>query len=417
MKTSSIQKLARKCRQAAPVVATLSADSKNKILTDMATLLRNSQTEIIRANAKDIKEADKKKLSPAMKDRLLLNAKRIEEMARGLEEVAGLPDPVGQVVKNYTRPNRLHVERVRIPLGVVGVIYESRPNVTVDAAGLCFKSGNAVILRGGSEALHSNKMLGALLQKALKSNNVPPHIITVVPTSDRKTLSTLLTLSKEIDVLIPRGGEGLMKFMEENSKIPVIKHDKGVCNLFVDESADQAKALAIIENAKVSRPGVCNALENLLVHEKIASEFLPKLSNFLVPKNVELRGDRAAKKMIPHIKLATERDWSTEYLDLVLSVKVVKNLDEAILFIRKYGSNHTESILTQTEANATRFVRELDSSCVMVNASTRFNDGGQLGLGAEIGISTTKLHAYGPMGLEELTTTKFVVRGEGQIRT
>ena len=311
----------------------------------------------------------------------------------------------------------MQLDRVRLPRGVVGFFYESRPNVTVDAAGLCFKSGNAVILRGGSEALHSNKMLGALLQKALKSNNVPPHIITVVPTSDRKTLSTLLTLSKEIDVLIPRGGEGLMKFMEENSKIPVIKHDKGVCNLFVDESADQAKALAIIENAKVSRPGVCNALENLLVHEKIAPEFLPKLSNFLVPKNVELRGDRAAKKMIPHIKLATERDWSTEYLDLVLSVKVVKNLDEAILFIRKYGSNHTESILTQTEANATRFVRELDSSCVMVNASTRFNDGGQLGLGAEIGISTTKLHAYGPMGLEELTTTKFVVRGEGQIRT
>lgn len=415
MKSISIKNLAAKCREASFSLLGMSTELKNRVLIQMAANLRANLGRIIKENAKDLKVADQKKLSPAMKDRLILNEKRVEEMARGLEEVAALPDPVGQVVRATDRPNGLHVERVRIPLGVVGVIYESRPNVTVDAAGLCFKSGNAVILRGGSEALHSNKILGTLLQESLKKNGIPPAVITVIPTADRKALNELLTLTQFIDVLIPRGGEGLMKFMEAHSKIPVIKHDKGVCSIFVDETADLAAALWTVENSKVQRPGVCNALENLLVHEKIAAEFLPKLAAHL-GACVELRGDPQARKIVPTMRKATEKDWSTEYLELILAVKVVKNIEEAIAFIRKYGSHHTESILTQDQAHALQFIQKLDSSCVMVNASTRFNDGGQLGLGAEIGISTSKLHAYGPMGLEELTTMKFVVHGEGQVR-
>lgn len=416
MNTNSIKKLALQCKQAASQLATLDSDQKNIILNEMADSLMANIGLIARENAKDLKAAQKQKLKSAFIDRLVLNEKRIDEMAEGLEEVASLPDPVGKVVSSWTRPNGLEVKRVRIPLGVIGVIYESRPNVTVDAAGLCFKSGNAVILRGGSEAIHSNKILGAILQDVLKKNRVSPSAVTVVPSTDRKIMVEMLRLSKLIDLIIPRGGEGLMKFVEEHSKIPVVKHDKGVCTVFVDEAADIDMAVRIIENAKVQRPGVCNAVENVVVHEKIAPFFLSQMAQTLGTNGVELRGDEGVRKILKGIKKATQKDWSTEYLDLILSVKTVSSLEEAIDFIRTYGSHHTESIVTQDRQNAKKFIRALDSSCVLVNASTRFNDGGQLGLGAEIGISTTKLHAYGPMGLEELTATKFVVYGSGQVR-
>lgn len=417
VKKIDIRKLVQKCRDAAAPLSTLDTAFKNELLIEMSTDLRSKKDLIICENNRDVKEAQKKKISPAMIDRLVLNDKRIEEMAKGLEDVAKLADPVGQVVKEWTRPNGLRVQRVRIPLGVIAVVYESRPNVTVDAAGLCFKSGNAVILRGGSEAFHSNIVLGKLLREVLIRRKVPGGSVTVVPSTDRAILLKMLTLSNLIDVVIPRGGEGLMKFMEDHSKIPVIKHDKGVCNLYVDEEADLDMALKLAENSKVQRPGVCNALENLVVHEKTAPQFLPRVASLLQSKGVELRGDEKSRKIVPSIKRATEKDFSTEYLDLILSVKIVPNLESAINFIRKYGSRHTESICTRNEEKGRKFVRAVDSSCVLVNASTRFNDGGQLGLGAEIGISTTKLHAFGPMGLEELTTSKFVVTGDGQVRT
>lgn len=413
----NIELIAKKCRLASPDLAILSTDTKNNLLREMAKALRENATLIQKENKKDLKVGEKKKLSPAMMDRLLLNEKRIDEMARGLEEVASLPDPVGMIVKAYDRPNGLKISRVRIPLGVVCVVYESRPNVTVDAAGLCFKSGNAVILRGGSEAFFSNMALLKIMQDVLKKNNIKKEVISAIPTTDRKALVKLLSFSNYIDVAIPRGGESLMKFMEEHSRVPVIKHDKGVCNMFVDESANLDKAIPIILNSKTQRPGVCNALENLLVHEKIASQFLPLITQRLREKNVLIKGDAKAKKIINDIKPAREADWSTEYLDLIISIKIVSSIDSAIEFIRKYGSRHTEAILTENAQNARVFTQSLDSSCIVVNASTRFNDGGQLGLGAEIGISTTKLHAYGPMGLEELTTTQFVVQGEGQTRT
>lgn len=416
MKSASIKQSAKKCRQAASSLAELDTDLKNKILLEMAEALLSRKKDILRENARDLKSAEGKKLKPAFMDRLTLDEKRIFEMVHGLTEVADLPDPVGKVVAEWERPNGLKVSRVRIPLGVIGIIYESRPNVTVDAAGLCFKSGNAVFLRGGSEAIHSNKILGKILQDVLLKNRLPPAAITVVPTTDRKAMVQMLKTTESIDLIIPRGGEGLMKFVEEHSKIPVVKHDKGVCNIFVDESADMDMAIRIIENAKVSRPGVCNAVENIIVHEKIAPPFLPRLYTSLKALHVELRGDEISRKIVKEMKRATERDWSREYLDLILSVRVVPNFQEGIYFIRRYGSRHTESIITRNQDNAEKFIRSLDSSCVLVNASTRFNDGGQLGLGAEIGISTTKLHAYGPMGLEELTTVRFVVHGSGQIR-
>lgn len=412
----NIKALAKKTHDSAPYLAHLNSSKKNQVLKAMARQLKSSYKLIMRENTRDIKNAYNKELSSAMIDRLLLDKKRIDEMANGLLNVAKLPDPVGGVIKKWKRPNGLEIQKVRIPLGVIGVIYESRPNVTVDAAGLCFKSGNAVILRGGSEAFYSNQILGKILKSVLKKSLVPQDVITVIPTTDRKVMIDMLKLSELIDVMIPRGGEGLMKFVATHSKIPVIKHDKGVCNLYVDDSASLAMAIKLIHNSKVQRPGVCNALENLFIHQKIAKQLLPLIYKDLTASHVELRGDSQTKKILPKIKKATEADWSTEYLDLILSVRLVKNMDEAISLIRRYGSNHTEAIVTKNKKNAQKFTRELDSSCVMVNASTRFNDGGQLGLGAEIGISTTKLHAFGPMGLEELTTSKFVVLGQGQIR-
>src|SRR3989338_2393646 len=416
MNKIQIEKLIIQSKKAAPLIAHLPTKTKNKVLVEMAKTLRKNFKKILLANSYDIKFAEKKGLSCAFIDRLLLNKKRIEEMAKALENVARLPDPVGVLVSSWKRPNGLKISKMRIPLGVIGIVYEARPNVTVDAAGLCFKSGNVVVLRGGSEAFHSNQTLVALLQKVLIKNKLPVSAITFIPTPERKILIDMLQLSHLIDLIIPRGGEGLMRFMEKHSKIPVIKHDKGVCTIFVDESALISKAIRIIENAKVQRPGVCNAVENILVHQKIAKKFLPLLKSIFAKQKVELRGDSLACKIIPGIKKATEKDWSTEYLDLILSVHVVKNIAEAISFIRKYGSLHTEAILTSSKKNADLFITGLDSSCILVNASTRFNDGGQLGLGAEVGISTTKLHAFGPMGLNELTTTKFVVRGNGQVR-
>lgn len=411
-----IQKIVKQCKEASPILGTLSTEKKNQILKEMAASLRKQASLIIKTNLKDLIHGEKKKLSSAMLDRLKLDEKRIESMAKGLDEVALLEDPVGLVTKEWVRPNGLQIKKVRIPLGVVAVVYESRPNVTVDAAGLCFKSGNGVVLRGGSEAFESNKILVKILGGVLAKNKLPQSLITFIPTTDRNALKKMLQLSKWIDVAIPRGGEALMKFMEENSKVPVIKHDKGVCHVFVDESADIHMALSIIENGKVQRPGVCNSVETLLVHQKIAKKFMPVFIKRFNELGVELRGDVASRKFSGTIKKATEKDWGTEYLDLILSVKIVSSLDEAITWARKHGSNHTEAIVTQVPANGEKFVRELDSSCVLVNASTRFNDGGELGLGAEIGISTTKLHAFGPMGLEELTATKFVVLGSGQIR-
>ncbi len=411
---SHIERMARRARAAAPAAASLATAEKNRLLTEMADALISHQGEILAANRRDLKVAQG--LPAAMRDRLMLDERRISEMANGLREVSALPDPVGAVARSWSRPNGLAVSKVRIPLGVIGIVYESRPNVTVDAAGLCLKSGNAVILRGGSEAIHSNRILGKILREVLKRNRAPADLIQVVTTPDRKAMEWLVQQSRFVDLIIPRGGESLMKWMEEHSKIPVIKHDKGVCHVYIDEAANPAMAEKIAFNAKMQRPGVCNAMETLLVHEGIAPTFLPPMIRRFQQAGVEIRGDPATRRLATGIKPATEKDWPAEYLDLVLAVRVVPDLGAAIEHIRKYGSNHTEAIVTEDERAAHRFLRELDSSVVLWNASTRFNDGGELGLGAEIGISTTKLHAFGPMGLEELTTTKFVVKGSGQIR-
>ncbi len=412
--TKQIESIAQKAREASKAVARLSTETKNRILTEAAEALVARSAEIIQANQKDLKAAHK--LSAAMIDRLTLDKKRIAETADGLREVAALPDPVGETVSACTRPNGLEVSRVRIPLGVIAIVYESRPNVTVDAAGLCLKSGNAVILRGGSEALHSNIFLGKILRDVLKKNGVTPDAVQVIATADRRAMQALVRQTRTVDLVIPRGGEALMKWMQQHSKVPVVKHDKGVCHVFIDESAKLEMAENIAFNAKVQRPGVCNAMETLLVHEKIAFAFLPSMIEKYHTAGVEVRGDDKTRKIVKNVKRASEKDWGAEYLDLILSVKVVPDLEAAIRHIEKYGSRHTETIVTENEARAREFLTRLDSSVVLWNASTRFNDGNQLGLGAEIGISTTKLHAFGPMGLQELTATKFVVKGIGQIR-
>ncbi|MDO9463283.1 MAG: glutamate-5-semialdehyde dehydrogenase, partial [Deltaproteobacteria bacterium] len=324
---------------------------------------------------------------------------------------------VGEVVRMWRRPNGLQVGRMRIPLGVIGMIYESRPNVTVDAAALCLKAGNAILLRGGSEAINSNLVLAGVLQKSLGNFKVPGEAIQVIPVNDREAVKEMLLLEEYIDLIIPRGGESLIRFVAENSRIPVLKHYKGVCHIFVDESADIEIARKVCYNAKVQRPGVCNAMETMLVHEKIARDFLPSMAGDFAKAGVELRGCPKTRKILPRAVPATEEDWPAEYLDLILAVRVVKDMDEAIRHIARYGSNHTEAIITSDYGRARKFLNDVDSSVVLVNASTRFNDGGQLGLGAEIGISTSKLHAFGPMGLEELTGTKFIVFGDGQVRT
>jgi glutamate-5-semialdehyde dehydrogenase len=411
-----LREIAEKAKTASQKLARTGTEARNKALLGMAQGLIDNAPYILDENAKDLAAAAAKRLSGAMTDRLRLDTARLEKIALGLGEVAALPDPVGEVVRMWRRPNGLQVGRMRIPLGVIAIIYESRPNVTADAAGLCVKSGNAVILRGGSETIRTNVAIGEVLRRASREAGIPEDSVQIIPVTDRDAVLEMLRLEEYIDLVIPRGGEGLIRFVAENSRIPVLKHYKGVCHIFVDESADEDMAEKISLNAKVSRPGVCNALETLLVHENIAPAFLPRIARAFEAAGVELRGCAATREIIPGVKEATEADWYEEYLDLILSVKVVSGLEEAIAHIEKYGSMHTESIITQDYGNARAFVDGVNSSAVMVNASTRFADGFELGLGAEIGISTSRLHAFGPMGLEELTTTKFIVFGEGQVR-
>jgi len=413
---STIAEMAGKAKAASRVLGTTSTQVRNNILQSTANLLRSRKNEIQEANAKDIAAGREKGLSSAMLDRLSLTDKVIDGMCDGLMEVIALPDPVGEITDMKKRPNGLSVGRMRIPLGVIGMIYESRPNVTIDAAALCLKTGNTIILRGGSEAINSNIVLASVLKDALSENDVDSDSVQVIETTDRQAITTLLAQEELVDLIIPRGGEGLIRFVAENSRIPVLKHYKGVCHIYVDRAADLEKATPIIVNSKVQRPGVCNALEGLLIHEEIADTYLPEIERTLSESGVTLYGCERSVMLGKDITPATENEWGTEFLDLRLCVKIVKSSEEAQEYIARYGSKHTESIITENYTTAHSFVASVDASAVMINASTRFNDGGQLGLGAEIGISTTKLHAYGPMGLEELTTRKFVIHGTGQVR-
>ena len=411
-----IIELAVNAREASRAMAKVNSERKNRVLLAMARMLRERKAQLQAENAKDLAAAKGQGLSAAFVDRLTLSDKTIESMAAGLEEVARLPDPVGEVTRMWKRPNGLQVGKMRIPLGVIGMIYESRPNVTIDAGSLCLKSGNAVLLRGGKEAINSNLALAAIMQEALGKESIPAAAVQVIPMADRAAVMEMLKLNEYIDIIIPRGGESLIKMVYENSRIPVIAHYKGVCHVYIDESADYAMAEKIALNAKVQRPGVCNAMETLLVHGKFADKHLKNLMESFRKESVMLKGCGQTRTLDGGVAEASEQDWYEEYLDLTLSVKVVKSMDEAMDHIAKYGSKHTEAIVTGNYDHARRFLAEVDSSVVLVNASTRFNDGGQLGLGAEIGISTSKLHSFGPMGLEELTTTKFIVYGDGQVR-
>jgi len=409
--------IAQKAREASHALGNLSTAVKNSALEEMAEALLLSAGKLKEANELDLEGGKKAGLSSAMIDRLTLSDAVIRRMASSLKEIALLPDPVGEVSRMWKRPNGLIVGKMRIPLGVIGIIYESRPDVTSDAAGLCLKAGNAVILRGGSEAIHSNLAIVEVLQQVCRERGIPAQGIQAVPTISREAVEEMLQLEDLIDVIIPRGGEELIRFVVSKSRIPVIKHYKGVCHVFVDASADPDMAQRIAFNAKVQRPGVCNALETLLVHRRIAPVFLPPMAKAFHAAGVELRGCPETRRILNGIKEASEEDWAAEYLDLILAVRVVDDLDQAIQHIIRYGSSHTEAIVTQDYSNSQRFLREVPSSTVLVNASTRFSDGSQLGLGAEIGISTSKLHSFGPMGVEDLTTSKFIVYGSGQIRT
>ncbi len=413
---TTIEAMARAAKAAAPILARCSAEQKNSALRQIAELIEQEAESIRGQNAKDLTRGREMNLSAAMLDRLAITDATIRSMAQGLREVASLEDPVGSLSRSRLRPNGLQVARMRIPLGVIGIIYESRPNVTIDAAGLCLKAGNAVILRGGSEAFESNQALATIICRVLQERALPEHAVQMVPIRERHGVQALLKQEQFIDLIIPRGGEGLIRFVVEHSRIPVLKHYKGVCHVYVDEGADLRMAESICFNAKVQRPGVCNAMETMLVHRAIAGEFLPRVARRFAEAGVEMRGCSRTCRLVPEARPAQQADWPAEYLDLIVAVKVVDDMDEAIAHIATYGSNHTEAVVTRDYGRARRFVREVDSSVVLVNASTRFNDGGQLGLGAEIGISTSKLHAFGPMGLEELTTTKFVVFGDGQVR-
>ncbi len=411
-----IADMARRARQASREVACLSTSVKNDLLLKTADMIIQRRESLQKENAKDLENAREKGLSDAFIDRLALSDKVINSMADGLREVAALPDPVGEVPGMWIRPNGLQVGRVRIPLGVIGMIYESRPNVTIDAAGLCLKAGNAIILKGGSDAINSNLALAAVIQDALSSLGVTGDAVQVIPTTDRNAVTEMLKREEEIDLIIPRGGEGLIRFVVEHSSIPVLKHYKGVCHVYVDRYADLDMAREICFNSKVQRPGVCNAMEGMLVHSAVADEFLPAMAEKFRDAGVEIRGCERTCRIVPDAVPAKDSDWGEEFLALILAVKVVDSMQEAMDYIATYGSNHTEAIVTRDYARSRKFMAEVDASLVITNASTRFNDGGQLGLGAEIGISTSKLHAYGPMGLEELTTTKFIAYGEGQVR-
>lgn len=416
MDNSSVKEIAQRSKKASRSLIGLLSPEKAKALKAMATALRNNTAFLQEENDKDIKNAVKNSLNTAMIDRLRLTDKVIESMAAALEEIADLPDPVGKITGMIKRPNGLMVGRMKIPIGVIGMIYESRPNVTSDAAGLCLKSGNAVILRGGSEAFHSNMAIIGMLKRSLSDSGIDPDVIGFIPVTDRQAVMDMLSLEEYIDLIIPRGGEGLIRTVVQNSKIPVLKHYKGVCHVFVDQDADFDKAYRICLNSKVHRPGVCNAMETLLVDSKIAGSFLPEVIDMFKKSSVEIRGCDKTREIVPDITPAAEQDWYEEFLDLILAVKVVEDMDEAIDHIEKYGSDHTEAIITENYTRAMEFLRQVDSSTVLVNASTRFSDGGEFGLGAEVGISTSKIHAYGPMGIEDLTIEKFICFGDGQIR-
>jgi len=411
-----VQELVERARDAANRLATLSTAIKNKALAAMADALEERTDALLKANDQDIEAFGSAPEKKAMADRLRLTPSRIADMAAGLREVVRLPDPLGEMPKMWTRPNGMQVGRVRVPIGVIGIIYESRPNVTADSAGLCLKSGNACVLRGGSEAIHSNTAIASVLAEAAEKSGVPAGAISFVDRPDRELVPMLLKQDKYIDLIIPRGGESLMRIVSEQATIPVIKHDAGVCHVYVDDDADPAMAERISLNAKVQRPSTCNAMETLLVHQGIARTWLTGFIEKLVAANVEVRGCQRTCQLSSLAKPAAEDDYGKEFLDLVLAVKVVKNIDEAMAHIARYGSRHTESIVTGDYHKAMRFVREVDASAVLVNASTRLNDGFQFGLGAEIGISTSRIHARGPMGLEELTCSKFIVLGSGQVR-
>lgn len=411
-----LEEIGKKAKEASLRLGTLTSEVKNHALEEMADALLAREEEILSANRLDLEAGRESGMSSALMDRLTLNPRRVEEMARGLREVAALPDPVGELVAGWRLPNGLEIQKVRVPLGVVGIIYEARPNVTVDAAGLCVKSGNAVILRGSSSAVNSNRILTEIVAEAGERAGLPAGSIQLVPLTDRESAKRLMRMREYLDVLIPRGGEGLIRTVVEESTVPVIETGVGNCHTYVDASADLGMALEIVINAKCQRPGVCNAMETLLVHEAVAREFLPRATEELRARGVSLRGCPRTREIISDMEEATEEDWYREYLDLILAVKVVSDLEEAVGHINRYGSKHSEAIVTRDYQSARRFVSMVDSADVYVNASTRFTDGGQFGLGAEIGISTQKLHARGPMSLRELTSTKFIIWGEGQVR-
>ncbi len=408
--------IAKKAREAAFKLNRAESELKNSALKKMAELLDLRRTEIKEKNRIDIEEGKTAGLSSAMLDRLELTDKRIDSMIEALHNLVTLPDPVGRKLAEWKRPNGMNINKVSVPIGVIGIIYESRPNVTVDSASLCLKSGNVTILRGGKESVNSNIVLTEILKDALKSVGLPEDAIQLISTKERSAVAELLKLNEYIDLIIPRGGEGLIKFVTENATIPVIKHYKGVCHLYADKELDQDMAIKIIINAKVQRPGVCNAIEKLLIHKDIAEEFIPKVCSELEKNKVEIRGDELTRKLCPKSMPASENDWYEEYLDLILAIKVVNNIEEAIDHIEKYGSHHSDGILTTNCQTANLFLNSVDSAVVYHNVSTRFTDGGEFGMGAEIGISTDKLHARGPMGLDELTSYKYIVTGSGQIR-
>jgi len=416
LKDKIIRKL-KDAKEASLALVTVSAKEKDAALSKMASNLLKNAGYILSENSKDVALADKKGLSKALVDRLTLTEKRIKEMSDSLEQVASLDDPVGKILRQWRRPNGLMIKKVSVPIGVIGIIYESRPNVTSDCAGLCLKSGNACVLRGGSESINSNLAIHDVITKDLGKTGVPESAVTMIDATDRTAVEVLLKQDGLLDVVIPRGGEGLIRYVAENSLVPVIRHYKGVCHLYVDRDADFGMALDIMLNAKVQRPGVCNAIEKMLVHKGIAREFLPQAARALDDKGVELRGCPETSKILRGIKKATEKDWYEEYLDLILAIKVVKDAEGAISHINKYGSRHSDAIVTKNKETAEKFLREVDSACVYHNASTRFTDGYQFGMGAEIGISTDKIHARGPMALEELCTYKYIILGSGQVRT
>ena len=407
----------RQARAAARAIARADTAARNRALEGIAQAIEHDAPRLLEANRRDLDGASKQKLDAAMIDRLTLSTGVIAAMADGLRQIAALPDPVGEVVGVRERPSGIKVGQMRVPIGVIGIIYESRPNVTADAAGLCIKSGNAAILRGGSEALHSNQAIAACVHEGLRAAGLPEAAVQVIETTDRAAVGELITMQDYVDVIVPRGGKSLIERLMRDARIPMIKHLHGVCHVYIDDKADPEKALRIADNAKTQRLGVCNTMETLLVARGIAGDILPRLARIYRDKGIELRGDEEARRIAPPMKAATEEDWYTEYLDAILSVRVVKDLDEAIEHIATYGSQHTDAIVTEDPARAQRFLREVDSSSVIVNASTRFADGYEYGLGAEIGISTDKLHARGPVGLEGLTSLKYVVFGDGQIRT